>query len=637
VIGVQIEAKQYPGKKLTISGVFDTLPENSNYKYDILVSMVSTKEFAWDGSNNWLGNDRYYAYVKLLPGVDPKSLAPSIRKMQEKHQDIIKIEQEQGGVFLKYSLIPIQKIHTSKTMDMIIILATIAIAVLFVSLMNYVLLTLSTLINRSKTSAIHKTCGAQASNMYQLIFSETFLLFLISVMVALSILIMGKPIVESQLNHSFKAVLNPYVIWPVLTILCILIVFTSYLPGRFFSRIPVTSAFRNYKQKRNKWKLALLSFQFIGASFILTIMIIVSLQYNNMKSADHGYQTKGIYYGSTTGMSASKVSVVLNELRKLPEIEKVGLGCDMPFEGASGNNILSPDGKRDLFNVADFYQIDENYLSILNIPVIHGKAFSPQTASVNDVLISQKGADLLKLNNKWDEVIGKNIAISEHGETTLRGVFPDFTIGSFASNDHRPSVFFYRPESRFIQWKQKDPSVSFNILIKVHENMQTGIQEKISHILNLSLPQNDAEVKSLEDELLKNYATERGFRNGMMMGNFVVLLMTIIGLLGYTTNEATRRRKELAIRRINGASLSSILKVFIIDLQYIAIPAVIVGLSGAWFVIDKWMQNFASKIPLRWEIFVGCSFCILILVATIAVINYVRIANRNPVEALRYE
>ncbi len=638
VIGKVITLKRFPDKKLTIAGVFEDLPENTNYEYDILISMVSTKQFTWDGTANWMGNDRYYSCVKLEPGVSPESLAPAVRKMQEIHQDISKLEKEQGGPVLKYSFLPIRKIHADNVKDMILILSTIAFAVLFVSLMNYILLTLSALVNRAKSSAIYKTFGAQTENLQQLIFIETFLLFFISIIGAVLIIAASKPIIESQLQHSIRAVLNPYVIWPLLAIVVVLVIVTSYLPGRFFSRIPVATVFRSYKLKNNTWKLVLLSVQFIGASFILTMMIIVTMQYSRMKNADHGYRIKGVYYGSTVGMEGSKLSVVLNELRAMPEVEKVGLGFDLPMHGASGNNVSSQDRKSDLFNVADFYQVDENYLSILNIQVSVGHNFSPGDAAPNDVLISKKGADLLKLNNGWtDGVVGKQLEISEHGSTTVCGVFPDFIINSMADPDLRPSVFFYLPEEKFEQLKTERPAASFIILIKVHEGAGISMIKKITDVFNLGMPQKDASVGSLEDELRNKYSTQKGFRNALMAGNVVILVISIIGLLGYTTNEANRHQKEVAIRKINGAALSDILRVFVLELEYIAIPSVLAGLTGAWFTVNKWMQNFAVKVPLHWEIFVLCSFSVLLLVALIAALNYYRTANRNPIEALRYE
>ena len=638
VIGKTIELKRYPNKKLTIAGVFETLPENTNYEYDVLIPMVSTKQFMWDGTENWMGNDRYRAYVKLEPGIDPESLAPAVRKMQEKHQDIEKLEQQQQGMVLKYSFKPVQKMYVDNVKDMIIVLSTIAIAVLFVSLMNYILLTMSTLVNRAKSSAIRKTCGAQASNLQRLIFTETLLLFLISISGAALIIIILKPIAEAQLGHQLSSALNPYVIWPLLGLLIVVIVLTSYLPGRFYSRIPVATAFHTFKQKRTKWKLALLSFQFIGAAFILTVLVIVSMQYDSMKNANHGYQTEGVYFGSTTGMEGEKISTVLNELRAMPEVETVGLGFDVPINGASGNNVLSPDEQKELFNVADFYEVDENYLSILDIKVNEGQSFSSGNTATNEVLISHKGAELLKLNNGWtDGVVGKQITVTEHGNTTICGVFPDFIVRSISDPDFRPSVFFYLPEAKFIQNKIDNPATSYDILIKVHDEAQAGIMKKITGVFNLALPYNDAVIKSLEDEQLNIYQAEKGFRNAMMAGNVVILLITVIGLLGYTTNEAARRRKELAVRRISGATLKDILQVFILELEFIAIPAVLIGLVGAWLTASQWMQNFSAKIPLQWGIFVACSLFILLLVALIAAVNYIRTANRNPVEALRYE
>ena len=638
IIGKVITLKKFPEKKLTIAGVFEDLPENTNYEYDILISMISTKQFTPDGTANWLGNDRYYSCVKLEPGVSPESLAPAVRKMQEIHQDISKLEKEQGGLVLKYSFLPIRKIHADNVKDMILILSTIAFAVLFVSLMNYILITLSALVNRAKSSAIYKTFGAQSESLQQLIFIETFMLFFISVIGAVLIIAASKPIAESQLEHSILAVLNPYVIWPLLAIVVVLVIVTSYLPGRFFSRIPVATVFQSYKLKNKTWKLVLLAIQFIGASFILTLMIIVTMQYSRMKNSDHGYRINGVYYGSTIGMEGSKLSAVLNELKAMPEVEKVGLGFDLPIHGPSGNNVNSQDRKGELFNVADFYQADENFLSILNIQVSVGHNFSPRDAATNDVLISKKGAELLKLNNGWtDGVVGKQIEISEHGSTTVCGVFPDFIINSMADPDSRPSVFFYLPEEKFEQLKTERPAVPFLILIKVHEGAENGMIKKITEVFNLGMPQKDATISSLEDELQNKYSAERGFRNALMAGNVVILLICIIGLLGYTTNEANRHQKEVAIRKISGATLSNILRVFIFELEYIAIPSVLAGLIGAWFTVNKWMHNFAVKVPLHLGIFVLCGFSVLLLVALIAAINYYRTANRNPIEALRYE
>ncbi|MBP7027910.1 MAG: ABC transporter permease [Bacteroidales bacterium] len=638
VIGKVITLKRYPDKKLTIAGVFKELPENTNYHYDLLISMVSTKHFTWDGTDNWMGNDRYYTCVKLEPGAAPESLAPAVRKMQEVHQDIVRLETEYGGSILKYSFLPIRRLYSGGVTDMIIILSTIAIAVLFVSLMNYILLTLSALVTRAKSSAIHKTFGAQARTLQLIVFVETLILFFISMAGAVLIIAALKPVIESQLGHSIAAVMNPYVILPLLAIVTLLVLITGWFPGRFFSRIPVATVFRSYKQKNNRWKLALLFVQFAGASFILTLMIFVTLQFGMMKNADHGYNVDGVYYGSTVGMDGNRLQTILNELRALPEVENVGLGYGLPLNGASGNNVRPHDGQMELFNVADFYEADENFLSILDIKVSAGQNFSPGNTAVNDIVISEKGSDMLKMHFGWtDGVVGKQIHITEHGSTTVCGVFPDFIINSIAEPDTRPAVFFYLPEERFVQMKIEKPASSFLILVKVREGLESGMKKEIADVMNLGMPQKDATVRSLEEDLENMYNAQKGFRNALMAGNAVILVILVIGLLGYTTSEAGRHQKELAVRKISGATTSDILKVFILELEYIAIPSVLAGLIGVWFTVDKWMQNFAVKVPMHWGLFVLCSLAILFSVALVAAVNYYRFANRNPVEALRYE
>lgn len=638
VIGKMIELKEYPNKKLTIAGIFKALPENTNYNYDVLISMVSTPQFTWDGTNNWLGNDRYYVCVKLESGVDPESLVPAVRKMQEVHQDIERLEMLQQGVVLKYSFKPIKKIHIEDVKDMAVILSAIAFAVLLVSLLNYILLTLSSLVKRVKTSAIHKTCGARARDLQLMIFSETALVFFISLLGAFMIILMVQPLVEAQIGHPLSAALNPYVVWPLLIVMVVLLILTSYLPGRFFASIPVASVFHNYPQKGKKWKLALLSIQFAGATFILTVLVIVALQYDRLRNSDHGYSASGVYFGSTSGMPGNKLSTVLSELRAIPQIETVGLGLCLPTEGASGNNFSLPNEEKELFNVADFYWIDENYLSILNIPVTEGTNFSTESCVPNDFLISLKGANMLMINSGWEDgVLGKQITLSEHGTNTIRGIFPDFVINSMADPDQRPSVFSFLPDDKFQEMIVKNPSFSCYILVKAFEEAQVDIMKKMTDVLNLALPFQDAVVKSLENEKIELYSSEKGFRTAMLAGNVIILLITFMGLLGYTTTEVSRRSKELAIRKISGARLSDILKIFIKDLEYIALPAVLTGLTGAWFTSHKWMENFASQTPLHWGIFVSCSLFVILLIALISALNYIIIANRNPVEAVRYE
>lgn len=638
VVGQVIEINEFPGKKLTIGGIFKSLPENTNFLYDIAISMVSTAQFTWDGTENWLGNDRYYTCVKLEKAISPESLAPAVRKMQEKHQNIKELELKHG-VVLKYSFEAIQKIFVNQQKNILFILSAIAFIVLFVAVMNYMLLTLSTLAVRSKTLAIYKCYGAEKQNLHGMIFAESSLNFILSLLVALALILLFKPIAEAQLGHSLQAALNRQVIVPLLLILVFLVFVISYFTGRIFTKIPVAAAFRSYQQSKTKWKKALLAVQFISASLILTILVVVGLQFEKIKNTDHGYSAENVYYTEVSGMDPHKIEAVLNDLIALPEVKNAGFGCDVPIYGAAGNNILSPDGERVLFNLADFYYIDENYFSILDIPVIEGKGFKKEESSRQDVMISRNAAELLILNNGWhDGVIGRSISITEHGDNfRISGIYPDIIEKLISADENRPSVFFYMPREKFIETLEADPSFSFLILIKTVEGNHPNIMNKFSEIINRAMPKGEIKLYSLEAEKDNAYRYHKSFRNAIYAGSLVVLLVTVMGVLGYLNDEITRQRKNIAIRKINGATANDIIHFFIYRIGSIAVPCVIFGVATGFLLARSWMQNFPVQISLSWWIFVLAGGFVLLLTGVVTTMNSLKTASSNPIDSLRYE
>lgn len=643
VVGETIEIKNYPGKMIRIGGIFEKIPENTNYSFDIAISMVSTSKFTWDGTKNWIGNDRYYTCVKLQKGISPESLAPAVRKMQEKHQNIEEVEKK-NGIRLNYSFESIRKAFPNRkeVKNPIFVLSSIAIIVLFVSIMNYMLLTLSLMANRTKLTAILKCYGAEKRSLQKMIFTENSLIFVLSLAAGFVLILIVKPLAEVQVGHSLEATLNAYVIIPVLFILTGLMLSVGYFSGHIFTRIPVTAVFRNYRRKTLQWKKALLSVQFMGAASILAVLTVVSMQYGKMKNADHGYVVNDVYYGSASGMQAHKIQTVINELKAMPEVKNVGLAFNLPIEGASGNNVYSPDGEKELFNVADFYHIDDSYFPILEIPVISGQAFEEGVTASNSIMISRKGEELLMLNNGWKNgAVGKDIEISEHNangiSNRISGIFSDIIVGTIYDTDIRPSVFFYWPREKFIESFERYPNYPPLILIKMLPGKNTDIVKKITDIFNRAMVRNEAEIRSLAEVQENRYQPQKGLRNAIYAGSSIILLITLVGLLGYMNDEISRNRKNLAVRKINGATVNDIIRIFIRDIAVLLIPCTIIGLTGAWYIASRWLQNFSIKISLEWWIFVLPGLCICIFIGIISILSCRNAARQNPVESLRYE
>ena len=271
-IGRQIYNEDLPDVKLTIEGVFEDFPKNGSLDYDILLSMASYSEWS---TTNWLGNDRYRGYVKLAPGVDPATLTDAIRKMQEIHQHIEEIEAQ--GLQLRYYLKPFIKVHTSSqgVKTQIILLSIVAALLILISLLNYILIVISSLVKRSKEVGVRKCYGAEGKHIYGMLMKEALLHIVLSLALAATIIFAGRGFVENLLGVPFTTLLVPQSIAAIVVLLLFVMVISIVVPAELYKRIPVDAALKNYTENSRRWKLGLLGVQVLINVFLVVMLLII--------------------------------------------------------------------------------------------------------------------------------------------------------------------------------------------------------------------------------------------------------------------------------------------------------------------------------------------------------------------------
>lgn len=623
VIGKQIQLETYPGRELTIDGVFSDVPENSHQRYDVVVSLNSMASFySYDGQENWLGNDRYRGYVKLHPGTDPEKLAPSVRLMQKKHQEIEEIEAKNGWT-LTYALLPLKSIHSDspEVKRMTLLLTIIAFALILTAILNYVLIVITALVGRSREIAVYKCYGAENRNVGSSIMTETFLHFVLSLLLAGLLVFSFRGTIEDMLSASLGSLFSLRSSLYLAVIAVLIFLFTAFAPAYILSRIPVASIFRGTGQIRARWKLVLLSVQFAAAAFLFSLLVIVSKQYNLMTNDNPGYSYGNVLHAGTFGVPRNTVQTAIDRLWQLPQVASVATASMLPFENMSGNNVIIPGEERELFNIADMYWADEHYIPLMEIPIVEGKAFDANSAP-NEVVVSRSFKEKMETIAGWDDVVGKDIIITEHGLSRIVGVFPDIRLGAISDQDTRPSVLFFRN------------TPSNNIIIKLHSMNGENI-EQVFDLLQETMPEKEIALSPYADSLVNMYSGERQFRDAIFIGGLITVLITLIGLIGYVNNEMLRRRAEIAIRRINGATLSDILGLFMKSILVIALSACVVGEAAAALVASKWMENFTEKIGLSPFLFIGCGVIVILFIELIVGMNCLKTANQNPVDSLK--
>lgn len=629
IIGKQICNLQLPELMLTINGVYEDFPENGTIPYDVLISLET---YSKQSTENWMGNDRYRGFVKLQEGVEPAELKDAIRLMQEKHQDIEEIEAM--GTKLRYTLRPFSTIHTSDphVRNMMFILSLVAFLLLAISVMNYVLIAISALVKRSKEVGVRKAYGAEAINIYGVLCKETAVSMGLSLVIAAAIIYAAKPVIENLLGVTLRGLFIPQAIVTIILVCILVFIVSALVPGYLYSKIPVSAALKNYKENRRNWKKALLLVQFAINVFLVAMMLVIAKQYDKAMNDDPGYEFENLVGCSFDSMSSSDINHFIDEVEKLPEVIDIERSYGFPAGGASGNNVfLSGDQYMELFNIADQYEGTDGFFEILDIPFIEGRA--PRSA--DEVAVSRSFVEKMMDFEDWsDGAVGKQILITEHSQTddhsfTVCGVYENYRIGTMNSSDSRPSVKFWGDGD-------KDGSYMPVVMIKLTD-VNRDIIRKLQQIVDGMYPERRLEIVSISEEIRGMYSEDRKMRNTIMIGCLFSVLIALFGLIGYIRDESVRRSKEMAVRKINGASTNEIMSIFLKDVTSLVIIAIVIGDIGAWLAANGWLKQFAEKIQLTPWYFLAADIIVLTIIIGALVMNCLRISRANPVESLKNE
>lgn len=621
-IGQTLTFESLSDRQVTIGGIFKDLPSNSSIKYDIILSLESLPYFEWDGRLLWHGNDRYESFVKLSASAQFEDIQRALQALTKRH--IPPEEYENKISEIEYYLYPLTQAYayTHDVSRIIYIFSFLALAVLIAAVLNYMLFTTSTLIGRSKEFAIFKCCGVQPfSIITRLILETTINLFLVLILSVLIIYALKTP-VENVLETSISILFSRSGIALLAAIFITLLLATGLIPALLFSRTPVVVAYRNSSVKGYKiWKKILLFTQLSITSLLLIMLVNTHWQYNRLINDNLGYTYDHLLYSlSLRSQPQSIYSTVINRLKTLPEVEGVSTGSFL-LQARNSNIVLNHN--TELFSFVDFGHVNMDFIPLFEIQLIEGIGFSDNSIK-GDVMVSKSFANRLSNAMNWnDGVIGKMITATGHdGILRITGVFADINTGNAISPHIGPSMFAFNND--------------FNPVLMIKgNNIDRETRKTIIDLIQTSSSGKPVDLGSYKELMFSNYSKVSKFRDSLMSGFIATMIIVLSGLAGYIYNEITKRNQEVAIRKICGAELTGILKLFILDVLKIAVPAILSGGIIAWFIIGEWMKEFPlqERIPL-WS-YILCLLSVVILIFVTVIIICYRKAKLNPVMMLK--
>lgn len=644
VVGRHFTLDDAPGYTFTIGGVYEAFPWGSSWHgEDMLLSLNSLARFGYDGADNWVGNDRYRSFIRIAKDHSPEELRPYARKALEANID--KGMLKKAGAELRMDFATPNSLYTGDPYVRMMkwILAIVAFVLLFTSVMNYLLIVAGDMVGRSREMAVRKCYGAAPRDIYGLVFKEAARDVVLAVVLAAILIFVCKGTVEDFLSAPAAALLFNSGAWILAAIIVIVLLIAGLAPGWLYNRTRVTAAFRGFAETRHRWKLGLLACEFAVVGLMLSLLWVISSQYQKMMDLDPGYDYDNVAILCVDGLDSEQRRQCLTELRRMPQVVLTSSATRLPIEGwfGAGNNVSLPGQDRELFNAEDFYFVGKDFFRLLAIPLTEGGEPKAGAAITDSDIVNGRtlfgdesfARHLLTAAHWKDGVVGKRVFVSEHCDgqhpaVTITGVFRSIQMGSVNQADgytDRPAMVFYGGDA-----------VMPNMLLKLRD-LTPEAMGQIRGKVERMYPGKKVTLYSYATEYANQYIAQRNFRNGILVGGIVVLVIALFGLVGYTGDEVQRRSKEIAIRKVNGARTDDILRLFIGDIIRIAIPSVIVGDIGAWLIAAQWLQSFTVRVRLTVWPFVAVTVVILLIIAASVTVNCWRVANSNPVRYLKDE
>ena len=611
---------------LEVKAVIKDLPENANFQFKAVVSYGTTssmmpwiKECIWSCSN-------VQNYVLLQKGVDPVNLASRIDR------ELRPLIPE--NVECSFSLLPYRNAYFSAMRDyfrhgnlkLIHTLSAIALLIMLIAVINYINLSVAGSVKRQVEVGIKKIVGVRPVHLIVQFLGESVIIsFTAMVLAALMAWILTPSINNLSVIHLPEIPIGSYGFWLILagTSVCIGI-FAGILPAISFNKFrPVFLITGRSKTSGSglNLKRGLIVFQFIISIVLIICTITVTRQLSYLRNVSMGFNTENIVNIKLS--PEVKTDVFKDKLAHIPGITAISFSRWFPCNiGENWTMTLLSHGIEKTVEAA-VENADAFYLDMMGLQLIEGRNFSDSLKSdVGCAILNEAAVKAFGLENPLEAGFQKNGKINK-----IIGVVKDFNFESL-HNRIRPMVIFCADQRLF----------SVNVRLAAGSlNEISGILNRIGKSWNEVSPNYPFEFKFIDQAVENLYKSEIIFGKIFKVGSFFAIFISCIGLFGLVLSSTEQRRKEIGIRKVYGARINEVIMLLNKDIIKWILMAFIIASPVAYYIMDKWLRNFAYKATLSWWIFVVAGLMALSIGLITVSWQSWKAASRNPVKTLRHE
>jgi putative ABC transport system permease protein len=624
-----------------VTGVIEDLPPNSDFPMTILISYSSLLTLnGSDQMQSWSSvSDNHHTYVVLPENTTPSEMESEIAKVHAAHTP------DELHNFRHYLLQPLKDVHTDArfgnfngrtiSRDTILALALIGAFLLLVGSINYINLTTAQSTVRAREIGLRKVMGGYRSSLIFQLLAETFLLVLVAGVLALvtsEVLIFNlQSLLNLQLTRLNLADPAVWLIWG--GIIMVITLLAGLYPSVSIARINPIAALKNKFSTQSiggiSLRKLLVVVQFTITQILVVATFIVVSQMEFFQRRDMGFNREAIVNIRMPDRIRAHREALENQLRSQPFVQEVSFSFSLP-SGVERNRSYMDIGRADASAMSDYqvyeYQaIDPHYLDLYQIKLLAGRNLTFQDSSGN-ILINKTLVRNLALQSP-EEAIGQELKMGGGESVTVVGVVDDFYSNSLKEGVDN-MVMSIRPRSYAV------------VSVKLAGGEQLSLPEAVKQIekrYSSVFPDVVFTSSFFEDNVRAFYAQEQKYAQLFQLFSFVFLSIGCLGLYGLITFTVNRKGKEVAVRKVLGATILNILSLFSREYALLIVISFVLAVPVAYYGVDSWLSNFAEQIPLSWWLFVVPGFSILLIAVAVVVGKSLGTANANPVEKLKYE
>jgi putative ABC transport system permease protein len=603
-------------------------------------------------NTSWVVNDNFYTYVRLKHGSNVQHVIEELNAYLQRHAGV---ELKAHSDHITNSLQALKDIHLNSSefqdylaykqgnIKYLYLLTSIALVILVLACINYMNLTTAQAVSRAREVGVRRVLGAEKKSIRYQFLIETIIISFCALIISIGLALLFLPVFNNLTGQalSFFAKENSsLILWLVLTALITGLAAGLY-PAFYLSAFnPVKVLKGNISDSSGMFSIrkVLIVSQFIISTCLIFATIVIWNQLHFMLNAKTGFDQDQQLVLNLNGEQAQKNSAILVKQLSGNNNFKSVTNATAPL--VSGDMNLYATGKSINDKQIVFFDFaDENYLKTLGLQLISGSNFSPETFTNTDM---QEDSEL--------HDFGKEVILNEEAAKLL-GFDPYTAPGKYVSHLHNGVVYQYKIAGVVKNYHYFslhaiigpcaimgiNPLRCTTIVAKVDSrHIPSAIQYASDQWKKLN-PDTPFSYGFLNDIFQSDYTQDQ--REQQMIGIFTAMAIFIscLGLLGLITYTVTQKAREIGIRKVIGASVTSIVMLFYKQYFRLVLIANIIALPLAWYFMNSWLRDFPYRIGISWWVFaLSLSAGSVIAFCTIA-FKTVKAANANPVNSLRAE